>query len=147
MNQRSGRTGALRLNAGICVLGMVFSGCAGGHPQNDPSWTFVPITDVRMVAGEWEGTVKKEGRVLPEGAVQLSINVNGTYNFIGQRISDVVLGSGFLEIRDGRLSGDTDRRIATFALYDHKGKALLVVDSTARQTGEQYHGELSRTTP
>jgi len=98
-----------------------------------------------MVAGEWGGTIKKDGKIIPEGTVQLTINPHGAYTFIGQRFSDVALGSGFLETRDGRLSGDTERRIATFALYDHKGKAVLVVDSTVRQTGERYHGELLKT--
>jgi hypothetical protein len=145
MNQSGEGTGSLRLSAGALVLGIFLSGCAGGPSQDDPSWTVVPITDVSMVAGEWGGVIKKNGRIIPDGDVRLSINANGAYTFIGQRFGEVALGSGFLEIRDGRLSGDTERRIAIFALYDHKGKAVLVVDSTARQTGDKYHGELTRT--
>jgi len=144
MNQHGEGTSSHRLYAGAFVLGMLLTGCAGGPSQDGPSWTFVPITDVSMVAGEWDGMVKKDKAVIPEAMVRLTIKENGTYNFIGQRFTDVALGSGFLETRDGRLSGDTDRRIAIFALYDHQGKAVLVVDSTARQTGEQYHSELTR---
>ena len=59
MNQRGEGTGSLRLYAGALVLGMILTGCAGGPSQEDPSWTLVPITDVSMVAGEWEGTVKE----------------------------------------------------------------------------------------
>ena len=147
MNQRGEGTGSLRLYAGAFVLGMILTGCAGGPPQENPDWAFVPITDFSMVAGEWDGMVKKDKAVIPEALVRLTIKENGTYNFIGQRFADVALGSGFLDMRDGRLSGDTDRRIATFALYDHQGKAVLVVDSTARQTGELYHGELTRAKP
>jgi hypothetical protein len=147
MNDRGEGTGSLRIYAGALVLGMILTGCAGGPSQEDPSWTFVPITDINMVAGEWGGMVKKNGGVIPDGNIQLTINANGTYKFVGQRLDDVALGSGFLETRDGRLSGDTERRIATLALYDHKGKAVLVVDSTARQTGDEYHGVLMRTKP
>jgi hypothetical protein len=147
MDQRDEGSGSLRLYAGALVLGIILTGCAGGPSPEDPSWTLVPITDVSMVAGEWEGTIKKDQRVIPEGTIQLSINENGTYNFVGQRFDDIALGSGFLETRDGRLSGDTERRIATIALYDHEGKAVLVVDSTARETGERYHLELTRTKP
>jgi hypothetical protein len=147
MDQRDEGTGSLRLYAGALVLGMILTGCAGGPSPEDPSWTLVPITDVSMVAGEWEGTVKEHGAIIPEGTIHLTISENGTYKFVGQRLDDVALGSGFLEIRDGRLSGDTERRIATIALYDHEGKAVLVVDSTARQTEKRYHLELTRTKP
>lgn len=144
MNQRGKGIEPFRLYAGAFVLGSILAGCGGGPVQQDPSWSLVPITDVSMVAGEWEGTVKKDHAVLPEGLVQLTIHANGTYTFIGERISDVVLGSGFLEIRDGRLSGDTDRRIATFTLYNHEGKNVLAIESTVRPTGERYYGELTR---
>ena len=144
MLQRGEGIYPFRLYAGAIVLGSILAGCGGGPVQQDPSWSLVPITDVSMVAGEWEGTVKKDHAVLPEGLVQLTIHANGTYTFVGERISDVVLGSGFLEIRDGRLSGDTDRRIAMFTLYDHQGKNVLAVESTVRSTGERYHGELTR---
>ncbi len=147
MNQRDEGTGPLRLYAGALVLGMILTGCAVGPSKDDPSWTLVPITDVSMVAGEWEGTVKKYRAVIPEGTIHLTINENGAYHFVGQRFDDVALGSGFLETRDGRLSADTERRIATIALYDHEGKAVLVVDSTARQTEKRYHFELTRTKP
>ena len=80
MNQRDEGTGSLRLYAGALVLGMILTGCAGGPSQDDPSWTFVPITDVSMVAGEWGGVIKKNGRIIPDGDVQLSINANGAYH-------------------------------------------------------------------
>jgi hypothetical protein len=144
MNHHSTQTDVLRLYA--CVFGLVIlTGCAGVTSQKEASRTFVPITDLSMVAGDWEGMVKKDQSVIPGAMVVLTIRANGTYTFLGQRISDVALGSGFLELRDGRVSGDTDRRIAQFALYDRQGKAVLVVESRVRQTGERYHGELERT--
>jgi hypothetical protein len=141
MNHHGKQTNLLRLYACVFVLA-ILTGCAGEPSQQESSRTFVPITDLSMVAGDWEGMVKKDQSVIPGPMVVLTIRANGTYTFVGQRISDVALGSGFLEIRDGRVSGDTDRRIAQFALYDQQGKAVLVVESTVRQTGERYHGEL-----
>ena len=142
MNHHGKRTDVLRFSVCFVVLA-ILTGCSGGRSQEESSRTFVSITDFGMVAGDWEGMVKKDQSVIPGPRVVLTIRANGTYTFVGQRISDVALGSGFLELRDGRVSGDTDRRIAQFALYDRQGKAVLVVDSTVRQTGRPRSGRLS----
>jgi hypothetical protein len=122
----------------------LFVGCAGGSPQHDASYTLVPITEVGMVVGEWEGLVKKDHATLPQGSVRLMIRPNSTYLFVGQSASNVAVGSGDLEPRDGRLVGDTGVRAVTFTLYDHKGKPVVHVESTNHATGERYHGEFTK---
>ena len=129
----------------ICALVVaVYAGCAGGSPQQDASWKLVPITEIGMVVGEWEGLVKKDHATLPEGSVRLMIRSNSTYLFAGQTTSRAAVGSGDLEIRDGRLVGDTQKRAVTFTLYDHKGKAVVLVESIIHETGERYHGEFTK---
>jgi hypothetical protein len=56
----------------------------------------------------------------------------------------VAVGSGDLEARDGRLVGDTENRAVTFTLYDHKGKAVVLVESINHATGERYRGEFTK---
>ena len=133
----------LRSTIGGIVIGLCV-GCAGGSPQQDASYTLVPITEVAMVVGEWEGLVKKDHATLPKGSVRLMIRANGTYLFAGQSASNAVVGSGVLEQRDGRLVGDAEKRAVRFTLYDHKGKVVLLVESTNRETGEQYRGEFTK---
>ena len=133
----------LRFSAGIMVIG-VLTGCAGGSHGTDPSWKAVPITDVQMVVGEWEGLIKKGGATFPEGSVRLIIRANQTYLFAGQTASKVAVGSGDLESQDGRLVGDTDRRAVRFTLYDHKGSAIVLVEATNHETGERDRGELTK---
>lgn len=133
----------LRFSAGIVVIG-VLTGCAGGSHEKDPSWKLVTITDVQMVVGEWEGLIMKEGATLPEGSVRLIIRANQTYLFAGQTASKVAVGSGDLENQDGRLIGDTDRRVVRFTLYNHKGSAIVLVEATNHETGERYRGELTK---
>ena len=101
------------------------------------------MTDVATVVGEWDGILKKDHNVLP-GTVHLMIRENGTYLFTGQHAGTVAVGSGFLESRDGRLDGDTDRRAITLVLYDHYGKAIMWVDATNRETGERYQGQFNK---
>ena len=133
----------LRFSAGVLVVGAL-TGCAGASHETDPSWKLVPITDVQMVVGEWEGLIKKERATLAEGSVRLIIRANQTYLFAGQTASKVAVGSGDLERQDGRLVGNTDRRAVTFTLYDHKGNAVVLVEAINHETGDRYRGELTK---
>ena len=125
---------------------VLLAACSSGPSSKYPSWKLVPITDVQMVAGEWEGVIKKDKATFAEGSVRLIIRTNNTYLFAGQTASKVAVGSGDLERRDGRLVGNTDRRAVTFTLYDHKGSAVVLVEATNHETGERYRGELSKVT-
>ena len=69
---------------------------------------------------------------------------NSTYLFAGQTSIRAVAGSGPLEVRDGRLIGDTDRRALELTLYDHKGRSVIVAGVTNHETGERYRGEFTR---
>jgi hypothetical protein len=143
MNQLAKPTNAYRLYTGLFAL-MMLTGCSGSPHQRDASWKLVPITDVNMVVGEWEGTVKKEHATLSEGSVRLMIRDNSTYLFAGQTASRSVVGSGPLEARDGRLIGETERRSVKLALYEHKGKSVIVAESMNHETGERYRGEFTK---
>ena len=143
MNPQGDVSKSLGLFIGAFIVGVVV-GCAGGSPQQDASYKLVPITEVGMVVGEWEGLVKKDHATLPEGSVRLMIRANSTYLFAGQTVSAAAVGSGDLEARDGRLVGETEKRVVRLTLYDHKGKAVIHVESTNNKTGERYSGEFTK---
>jgi hypothetical protein len=143
MTYRVEGLGLVSLSAGLLSVGLLM-GCTSGPASQDPSWKMVPITDVGMVVGEWEGIVRKERATLPEGSVRLMIRPNNTYLFAGQSASKAAVGSGELEARDGRLVGDTETRAVRFTLYDHKGKAVVLIESTSHATGERYRGEFTK---
>jgi len=137
----------LRKSCTACPLVLVISAvaaCAGGPSQSDSSWKSVPITDVSMVVGEWDGTVTKDRAMFPEGAIRLIIRANSTYLFAGETLSQSAVGSGGVETREGRLIGDTEHRAVTFTLYDHKGARVLVVDTTNKENGTRYHGQFTK---
>ena len=143
MNPQGDVSKSLGLSIGAFVVGIVV-GCAGGSPQQDASYTLVPITEVGMVVGEWEGLVKKDHATLPAGSVRRMIRANSTSLFVGQTVSAAAVGSGDLEARDGRLVGETEKRAVRLTLYDHKGKAVVFVESTNLATGERYRGEFTK---
>jgi hypothetical protein len=143
MNRRGGIASSFRKYAGAVVIGL-FTACTGTPAQLDATWKMVPITDVRMVVADWEGTLKKNGALLAEGTARVMIRANHTYLFAAQTADDIALGTGIVAIVDGRLIEDTDRRTVTFTLYDHEGKVVLVVDGTKNHTQDRYHGEFMR---
>lgn len=134
---------SFRKYAGPLVIGLS-AACTGIPVQQDPTWNIVPITDVRMVVGDWEGALKKNGALLAEGSARLMIRANHTFLFAAQTADDIAVGTGTVAIVDGRLIEDTDRRAITFTLYDRKGNVVLVVDATKRQTQDRYYGEFMR---
>jgi hypothetical protein len=143
MNHLAQLLGLLRLHASAFVLAML-AGCSGVPPQDDPSWTFVQVSDVNRVVGEWEGTVKKEHAALSLGSVRLMIRENGSYLFAGQDARHMAVGAGSLQVRDGRLTGDTERRSVTLSLYTRQDREILSVESTNHETGDRYHGRFTR---
>ena len=132
---------SLRTCAGALVLGPLVA-CVGGPAPQPATW--VPVTDVRMVVGEWEGTLKKNDALLAVGAVHLMIRADHTYLFSAQTVDEVAVGGGGLAIVDGQLIGDTERRFVTFSLYEQEGKRIMIVEGTSRATQDRYHGEFSK---
>ncbi|MGD9728398.1 MAG: hypothetical protein AB7V39_18680 [Nitrospiraceae bacterium] len=134
---------SLREYAGALIIGLL-AACTGSPAQHDATWKVVRITDVRMVVGDWEGTLKKNGALLAEGQARLMIRANHTFLFAAQTADDMAVGNGMVTIVDGRLIEDTDRRAVTLTLYDHQGKAVIVVDGTKRSTQDRYYGEFRK---
>ena len=132
---------SLRECAGALVLGLLVA-CAGGPAQQPATW--VPITDVQMVAGKWEGTLKKNDALLAAGAVHLIIRADHTYFFAAKTADEIAVGAGGLALVDGQLIGDTERRFVTFSLYEQQGKMIMIVEGTKRATQDRYHGEFSK---
>jgi len=132
-----------RVLASLLLLG-VLGGCSSKPAHHESKWPLVPIQDLSTVVGEWQGVVMKERRIMPAGEVKLMIRENGTYLFVGQTASDMVLGTGNLEVRDGRLEGGSDLRTVNGTLHDKKGKPLLFIQAANRQTGDRFYGEFKK---
>jgi hypothetical protein len=143
MNRRSHATRAYRLFAGVLVC-VAVAACSSKPARYESKWPLVPIQNLNTVVGEWQGVVMKERQILPAGEVKLMIRENGTYLFVGQTASDMVLGTGNIEVRDGRLEGGSDLRTVSGTLHDKKGKPLLFIEAANRQSGDRYHGEFTK---
>jgi hypothetical protein len=128
---------------------LTWSGCAGIEPRQPPGSTVVPISDLKTVAGKWEGVLKRvpASYTSSEDWLTLTIEDSGsfedsTFEFESYRTIGVLMGSGSLHLRDGRLESESERGGATYTLHERDGKSVLIVQAHDRK-GTRYHAELT----
>ncbi len=102
----------------------------------------VPISDIKQVVGKWEGVSKSVPDMRDDAEVLLIIDDNGTFQFVGSRMTDMIVGAGTLMLQDGKLVGTTARLSATLTLHGREGQSVLVVEVT-RKDGKRFYGELT----
>ena len=90
--------GLMILTLALCAA--VVFGC--GTKQTRAESKIVPITTLQQVAGKWEGLSKRMPDMRDHAQVVLIINENGHFNFISDRGSGVLLGTGMLTILNGQ---------------------------------------------
>jgi hypothetical protein len=120
---------------------LTWSGCAGIEPRQPPASTIVPISDLKTVAGKWEGALERHppaSELLGEDWLTLTIEDSGTFEIESDRDIGVLKGSGSLHLRDGRLESES----ATYTLHERDGKSVLIVQAHDRK-GTRYHAELT----
>jgi hypothetical protein len=134
-----GRVSLLLTIAGV-TAGLI--GCREHQPRRQPSMAPVPISDMKQVAGKWEGVSKRVPDMRDDSEVLLIIDDNGTFEFVGSRMTDMIVGAGRLMLRDGKLVGTTARLSATLTLHDREGTSVLIVEAT-HNDGSRYYGKLT----
>jgi hypothetical protein len=111
------------------VLALTFAAaCATAPPA--PAGKMVPVTDLAMLAGEWEGTltgaVGGGSFTGPRFAARVTVGRDGTFT----SVVDGKPGQGSARVADGKLlyQGTTSRGTAT--LYDREGRLVLRGEGT-----------------
>ena len=103
----------------------------------------VPISSINQVTGTWQGLSKRVPDMRDDAWVTLMIGERGHFNFISNRETGYLLGTGSLTILDGRAHGATGRGTGTLTLHDKAGSPLLVVEVSLND-GHHYYIEMSR---
>jgi hypothetical protein len=117
-------------------------GCTEHQPGRQPTMAPVPISDIKQVVGKWEGVSKSVPDMRDDAEVLLIIDDNGTFQFVGSRRTDTIVGAGRLMLHDGQLVGTTARLSATLTLHGREDQSVLVVEVT-RKDGKRFYGELT----
>ena len=127
---------------GALIVLLAAAGCAS--TQSGPA-TPVPISDFRMVAGKWTGVVLGLAGPRDDAGdwIELAIREDGSYEFGISRTIGVLSGKGKLTIADGKMTSESDRGSAAYALSDLGGRQYLHVVATLR-SGRSFAGNLNR---
>jgi len=125
----------------LALCAAVVFGC-GTTPSRSES-KIVPITTFTQVAGKWEGLSKRMPDMRDHAQVLMIINENGHFNFISDRGSGVLLGTGVLTILNGQVSGTSGSGTGTMTLHNKAGTSVLVLDA-ALNDGNHYYVEMTQ---
>lgn len=119
--------------------------CAGLGTQQQIPLAPVPITEVKMVEGTWEGLVinartgKDAGRIV---VVLTSHDAYGTYSFGGATAHGSLVGTGRVTVQSGRLSSETGQRMVDFTLC-LRGDEKVLTAHVFGKDGNPYYAELT----
>jgi hypothetical protein len=125
----------------LLAVATALSGCAGMRTRSDA--TIVPITTFQQVAGNWEGLSKRMPGMSDDAQVVMTINDRGHFNFVSDRGTELLLGTGSLTILDGHMFGTTSSGTGTFTLHHDTAGPLLVLEA-ALNNGRRVYVELTR---
>jgi hypothetical protein len=115
-------------------------GC--GTSQSRHGLTIIPISTFEQVAGKWEGLSKRMPDMRDHAQVVVIISENGHFNFISDRGTGLLLGTGTLTILEGKLFGKTGSGTGTFTLHNKAGNLVLVLEA-ALNDGNHYYLEMT----
>ena len=124
----------------VAWLATTLFGCETLRSQ--PGLTIVPISSFDQLAGKWEGLSKRVPDMQDDAQVILIIGKNGHFNFVSNRATGYLLGTGTLTILDGRAHGKTGSGTGTVTLHEKAGNSILVVEVSLND-GHHYYLEMT----
>jgi hypothetical protein len=127
----------------LAWLAITVLGC--GAWQSRQGFKSVPVSSFDAIAGKWEGLSKAVPEMRDDAQVILIIREQGRFNFVSDRGTGLILGTGNLTILDGRVLAKSDHGTGTFTLHEKAGTPLLVVEVSLND-GHHYYLEMTRLT-
>lgn len=109
--------------------------------QPQPHWVQVPIADLSIVEGKWDGLMR---RVPPERRadwVTVTIASNGRYQFSSLRTIGVFSGHGEFSVNEGKLQSRSERGTVEAVLYEAGSQRMLKATGRAAD-GTEYTAEV-----
>ena len=127
------------------MLASSLAACAGSRTSQHTPLIPVPITEIKMIQGTWEGLVthartgKDSGRVV---VVLTSHDTYGTYSFGGATAEGPLVGTGRVILQNGRLSSEMGQRVVDFTLC-LRGSENVLTAHVFGKDGNPYYMELT----
>jgi hypothetical protein len=125
----------------LTVLAIVLAACTAGGGTTS-SGTPVAITDVKMVAGRWEGLMSPETGRERDDFIEVALRENRTYEAKSSRTVGVIDARGTYQVSDGKLLFQGERSTGTATLWERDGRLVLLVAVTTKE-GLRYSARLN----
>jgi hypothetical protein len=124
----------------------VMVACSLMAPKETRQWQPTTITDLKSVAGKWQGLLVRNPRNREDDWVTFSIGETGAYEFVSYRMIGVFSGKGKLVLTDGKLSAKSDKGgQMTLQLYADSGSSERILRAVANDSeGFHYWADLKR---
>jgi hypothetical protein len=121
----------------VAVQGMI--ACSSMDSKEKRQWQPTTITDMKSVAGKWQGLLVRNPRDWQDDWVTFGIGETGTYEFASYRMIGVFAGKGKLVLTDGKLSAKSDKGgQMTLQLFVDSGSSERMLRAEAKD-GEGFH--------
>ena len=93
----------------VIVVMHVVAACSFFAPKETPQLQPAKVSDIKSVAGKWQGVLVRNPRTRDDDWVTLVIGEAGTYEFASYRMIGVFAGKGKLVLAGGKLSAKSDK--------------------------------------
>jgi hypothetical protein len=119
--------------------------CAVFAASEKAQWSPTKITDLKSIAGKWEGIMIRTPKSRNDDWVNVNIQDNGDYDFASYRTIGVFSGKGNLAVKDGKAVAQTERGSVTLQLFtdQNKGQSMLKAEGKGKD-GISYRAELQK---
>jgi hypothetical protein len=119
--------------------------CAVFAASEKPQWSPTAITDIKSIAGKWEGILIRTPKARSDDWVNISIQDNGDYEFASYRTIGVFSGKGNLAVKDGKAMAQNEKGSLTMQLFTDKTKGQLMLKAESKgKDGISYRAELKK---
>jgi hypothetical protein len=119
--------------------------CALLAASEKPQWTPTAITDLKSIAGKWEGIMIRTPKSRSDDWVNVSIQENGDYEFASYREIGVFSGKGTLNVKDGKATAQSEKGTVTVQLFTDKASGQSMLRSEGKgKDGISYRAELKK---
>jgi hypothetical protein len=126
---------------GVQATLVVSALAAGAKPQ----WSPTAITDIKAIAGKWEGLMVRTPKSRSDDWVNVNIQESGDYDFASYRTIGMFTGKGSFTVKDGKATAQSEKGTVTVQLFTDKasGKSMLKAESKGKD-GHSYRAELTK---
>jgi hypothetical protein len=119
--------------------------CAVFAASEKAQWSPTQITDIKSIAGKWEGIMIRTPKSKTDDWVNMSIHDNGDYEFASYRTIGVFSGKGNLAVKDGKAVAQSEKGSLTMQLFTDKTKSQSMLKAESKgKDGISYRAELKK---